>query len=106
MGRGEGNFPDYAFLTDQTQGFEKASMLIESKFWIRNHRELEDTFKQVWSYGQRLSANKLVIADKDAIWIYDKKQDAFERTRYLKLFWKELENPDTFNKLKKLIGKG
>ncbi len=69
MGRGERNFPDYAFLSDKTSGYEKASMLIESKFWIKNNRELEDTFKQVWSYGQRLSASKLVIADKESLWI-------------------------------------
>lgn len=105
MGRGERNFPDYVFLSDITAGFEKASMLIESKFCIKNNRELEDTFKQVWSYGQRLGAGKLVIADKDALWIYARKHDAFDRTAYTKLFWKELENPDSFNLLKKLIGK-
>lgn len=105
MGRGERNFPDYSFLIDKTEGYEKASMLIESKFWIKNNRELEDTFKQVWSYGQRLNAKTLVIADKDAIWIYQKNQDSFDRTDYTKLYWKELEMPDKFTILKKLIGK-
>lgn len=105
MGRGERNFPDYAFLIDKTKGYEKAFILIESKFWIKNNRELEETFKQVWSYGLRLGASVIVIADKDAIWIYEKKRDAFDRTIYIKLYWKELENPDNFNRLKKLIGK-
>ena len=80
-------------------------MLIESKFWIKDNRALEEAFKQVWSYGQRLSAKRLVIADKDAVWVYIKKQDAFDRTDYTKLYWKELEQPDNFNRLKKLIGK-
>ncbi len=75
MGRGERNYPDYVFLSDGSKGYEKASMLIESKFWIKNNRELEDTFKQAWSYGQRLGVDKLVIADKESLWIYIKKRD-------------------------------
>ncbi len=105
MGRGERNYPDYTFLSDKTKGYAKAYRLIESKFLIRNNRELEDTFRQVWSYGQRLGASKLVIADKDALWVYEKKQDVFDRSRYMKLFWKELSQPDNFNRLKKLLGK-
>ncbi|WP_312324307.1 restriction endonuclease subunit R [Soonwooa sp.] len=105
MGRGERNFPDYAFLIDGTKGFEKAHMLIESKFYIKNNKELEETFKQVWSYGQRLSANILIIADKDSIWIYKQHNNSFDRTKYRKYFWKELENPDKYNEAKKLIGK-
>ncbi len=105
MGRGERNYPDYAFLTDKTYGYEKASMLIESKFHIKNNTELEDTFKQIWSYGQRLNAKKLIIADKDSIRIYLQKNDSFDRTKYKKFFWKELENSDKYNEVKKLIGK-
>ncbi|PJJ68080.1 restriction endonuclease subunit R [Chryseobacterium geocarposphaerae] len=105
MGRGERNYPDYAFLTDKTQNYEKASMLIESKFHIKNNKELEETFKQIWSYGQRLNSHTLIIADKDSIWIYLRKNDSFDRTKYKKFFWKELENSDKYNEVKKLIGK-
>lgn len=105
MGRGERNFPDYAFLTKKEKNYEIASMLIESKFWIKNNKELEETFKQVYSYGLRLSAKVIVIADKDAIWIYEKQNDCFDRTKYIKKFWKELEKPDEFNNIKKIIGR-
>jgi hypothetical protein len=105
MGRGERNFPDYAFLTKKEKNYEIASMLIESKFWIKNNKELEETFKQVYSYGLRLSAKVIVIADKDAIWIYEKQNDSFDRTKYIKKFWKELEKPDEFNNIKKIIGR-
>lgn len=104
MGRGERNFPDYAFLTNNEKGFESASMLIESKFHIKNNQELEETFKQVWSYGQRLSSSKLIIADKDSIWIYLKHNGSFDRSKYLKKFWEELATPDEFSKIKKIIG--
>lgn len=62
------------------------------------------TFKQVYSYGLRLSAKMLVIADKNAIWIYEKQNGSFDRTIFVKKYWKELEIPDVFNNIKKLIG--
>lgn len=105
MGRGERNFPDYAFLTNKERNYEVASMLIEAKFWIRNNKELEETFKQIYSYGLRLSAKILIIADKDAIWIYEKHNDSFDRTKYTKKYWKELEQADEFANIKKLVGR-
>lgn len=105
MGRGERNFPDYAFLTQAEKNYEEASMLIEAKYWIKSNKELEETFKQVWSYGQRLTAKLLVIADKNAIWVYERTNDSFDRTKYTKKFWKELEQPHEFNNINKLIGR-
>jgi hypothetical protein len=105
MGRGERNFPDYVFLTQTEKNYEEASMLIEAKYWIRNNKELEETFKQVWSYGQRLTAKVLVIADKNAIWIYERNNDSFDRTKYIKKYWKELELPDDFATIKRMIGR-
>ncbi len=105
MGRGERNFPDYAFLTKTEKGFEAASMLVEAKYHIANNKELEDAFKQVWSYGQRLSAKKLVIADKNAIWIYQQHNGGFDRTKYIKKFWKELLDAEHFKQVRLVIGK-
>ncbi|HQV67564.1 MAG TPA: hypothetical protein PLO48_12190 [Saprospiraceae bacterium] len=104
MGRGERNFPDYAFLTKKEKNYEMASMLIEAKYWIKNNKELEETFKQVYSYGLRLSAKVIVIADKDAIWIYEKINESFDRTKYIKKFWKEIEQADEFASIKRIIG--
>lgn len=104
MGRGERNYPDYAFLSSKEKNYEVASMLIESKYWIKNNKELEETFKQIYSYGLRLSSKILVVADKDAIWIYQKTNDTFDRSKYIKKFWEELKEPDEFSKIKKLIG--
>ena len=79
-------------------------MLIEAKYWIKNNKELEETFKQVYSYGLRLSAKVIVIADKDAIWIYEKINESFDRTKYIKKFWKEIEQADEFASIKRIIG--
>jgi len=105
MGRGERNFPDYAFLTNNEKSYEVAEMLIEAKFWIKSNKELEETFKQVYSYGLRLSSKILIIADKDAIWIYERHNNSFDRSKYIKKFWKELERPDEFANIKNLIGR-
>ncbi|HRN92923.1 MAG TPA: hypothetical protein PLE75_07390 [Ferruginibacter sp.] len=105
MGRGERNFPDYAFLTKKEKNYEVASMLLEAKFWIKNNKELEEAFKQTYSYALRLSARVLVIADKNAIWIYEKRNDSFDRTKYVKKYWKELEKADEFKEIVKTIGR-
>ena len=91
--------------TAKEKNYEEASMLVEAKFWIKNNKELEETFKQVYSYGQRLSSKTLLIADKDAIWIYERHNQSFDRSKYIKKYWKELEKPDEFASIKKLLGR-
>lgn len=104
MGRGERNFPDYVFLTKKEKNYEEASMIIEAKYLIKNNKELEDTFKQVWSYGQRLTAQVLVIADSTAIWIYQKHGESFDRSKYVKKYWNALQQSDDFKEIKRIIG--
>ncbi len=103
MGRGERNYPDYVFFPETKKGYEKGKMLLETKFIIKNNRDLEETFQQAHSYALRLEASKIVICDKDFIWIYLKTLGSFDRTKYLKFNWQEVNNPDVFNKIKKLI---
>ncbi len=105
MGRGERNYPDYVFFAETNKGYEKAKMLLETKFVIKNNRDLEETFQQAHSYALRLESQKIVICDKDFIWIYSRKNDSFDRTKYLKFNWQEINNPDIYNQIKKLIGK-
>jgi hypothetical protein len=105
MGRGERNYPDYVFFAEANKGYEKAKMLLETKFAIKNNRELEETFQQAYSYALRLETQKIVICDKDFIWIYSRKNNSFDRTKYLKFNWEEVNNPDIYNQIKKIIGK-
>ena len=105
MGRGERNYPDYVFFAETNKGYEKAKILLETKFVIKNNKDLEDTFQQAHSYALRLESQKIVICDKDFIWIYSRKNDSFDRTKYLKFNWQEINNPDIYNQIKKLIGK-
>lgn len=105
MGRGERNYPDYVFFAETKKGYEKAKMLLETKFIIKSNRELEETFQQAHSYALRLSSEIIVISDKDYFWIYLRESGSFDRTKYIKHNWQELNNADIFNKIKKIIGK-
>lgn len=105
MGRGERNYPDYVFFAETQKGYEKAKMLLETKFFIKSNQDLEETFQQAYSYALRLSADIIVIADKDYFWIYLRKNGSFDRTKYLKYHWQQCNNPDIFNQVKKTIGK-
>lgn len=105
MGRGERNFPDYVFFAETKKGYERGKMILETKFYIKSNAELEETFQQAQSYALRLNANRIVICDKDFIWIYMRKNNNFDRTKYLKYNWQEMNNPEIFNTVKKEIGK-
>lgn len=105
MGRGERNYPDYAFFASVEKGYEKAKMLIETKFFIKTNVELEETFKQARSYAIRLESSILIICDKESIWIYEKEKGSFDRASYIKKFWGEINNPDDFKMIKLKIGK-
>lgn len=105
MGRGERNFPDYVFFAETKKGYERGKMILETKFYIKSNAELEETFQQAQSYALRLNADRIVICDKDFIWIYMKKNNNFDRTKYLKYNWQEMNNPEIFNTVKKEIGK-
>lgn len=41
----------------------------------------------------------IVLCDKYFLIVYEKK-DCFDRDSYIKYYWSELSNPDTFNEFK------
>jgi hypothetical protein len=105
MGRGERNYPDYAFFANSEKGYEKAKMLIETKFFIKTNVELEETFKQARSYAVRLEASILIICDKECLWFYEKINGSFDRSVFIKKYWGEVNNPDDFRIIKNRVGK-
>ena len=98
-GRGHRIFPDYALHYDNKPDEEKAKVLIEAKFYMKNNQEIEDAFLQARSYACLLESAVIVLCDKQCLIVYEKKQ-SFDRDRYKKYDWGELENPDVFNELK------
>ena len=82
-------------LTDE----EKAKVLIEAKLYMKNNQEIEEAFLQARSYAQLLESYIIILCDKVGLIVY-KKKGSFDRGRYKKYYWEELENTDIFNELK------
>ena len=98
-GRGHRIFPDYALHYENKPDEEKSKVLIEAKLCMRNNKEREEAYLQARSYARLLNSSVIVLCDKDYLIVYEKK-DSFDRDRYKKYHWGELENPDLFNELK------
>ena len=98
-GRGHRIFPDYALHYENKPNEEKAKVLIEAKLHMKNNQEIEEAFLQARSYACLLESSVIALCDKICLIIYEKK-DSFDRDRYKKYYWGELENPDVFNELK------
>lgn len=98
-GRGHRVFPDYALHYDNKPDYEKAKVLIEAKLYMKNNQEIEEAFKQARSYANILESSVIVLCDKQCLIVYEKGL-GFDRDRYKKYYWGELENPDLFNELK------
>lgn len=98
-GRGHRIFPDYALHYDNKPDYERAKVLIEAKFYMKNNLEIEEAFKQARSYANILESSVIVLCDRICLIVYEK-ADSFNRDRYTKYYWTDFENPDRFNELK------
>ena len=101
-GRGSKIYPDYALHYDNKKGYEKAKILIEAKYYLKTNKEIEEAFKQARSYANLLESQTIIICDKYGLIIYQKK-DAFDRYKYEKIYWNDLQNPDVYNKLVEIL---
>lgn len=101
-GRGHRIFPDYALHYDNKPGSEKAKVLIEAKYHMRNNKEIEAAFLQAFSYAKLLESSVIVLCDKDCILVYEKK-NGFSRDCYKRFYWGDMKNPDLYNELKKQL---
>ena len=105
MGRGERNYPDYAFDATVKRGEESASMVLEAKYRISTRKELLDAFYQAKSYALRLQARHIVLCALDGVWIFDYKSNNFYPDDFLHKTWNELGHPDTLHQISTRIGR-
>lgn len=66
---------------------------------MKFNQDIEEAFLQARSYAQLLSSSVIVLCDKYCLLVYDKK-DSFDRNRYKRYYWSELQSSDIFNELK------
>lgn len=69
---------------------------------MKNNAQIEACFKQAYSYAKLLESSVIVLCDKNCL-MSTKKKDSFDRDRYTKIYWGELESPDKFNELKNFL---
>lgn len=95
--------PDFVLLPVVSKGHHSAFAHIEAKHTISNQKEMEEYKTQARSYAVQLKAKYSVIASAEGVWVSapddDFTEDIFSAT------WVELNNPDIFSELFKLIGK-
>jgi hypothetical protein len=103
MGRHIKYYPDYALLANSTK--EKAKIVLEAKYSINSNKQLDDAFFQARSYGLRLQSEKIVLADMDFVWLYEKINGDFEQKPKLKFHWNDLTNSDNLYQLKEKLRK-
>lgn len=101
-GRGHRIFPDYALHYDNKPNDEKAQVLIEAKYHMKNNQEIEAAFLQAFSYAKLLMSSVIVLCDKECVLVYDNK-NGFSRSQYKKYYWEDMRNPDLYNELKKKL---
>lgn len=99
VGRGHRIFPDYALHYNNNPEEETAKVLIEAKLYMKTNQDIEDAFLQARSYAQLLSSSAIVLCDKYCLIVYERR-DSFDRDRYKKYYWSELEKLDIYNELK------
>lgn len=103
MGRGERFYPDYCFGAVFTRGEESARMLIEAKYSIKNSKYLKEAYLQAKSYAMRLQADTFALVSKEGLWIYKKSGKIYDAEKHTYFTWNDIENPDNFHVLSKMI---
>ena len=105
MGRGERNYPDYAFGAKIKRGEESAKMVLESKYQLSAHRDFVDAFYQVKSYALRLQSKVMAMAAKEGIWIFSRENKTFDIKKAIHKTWAEMAHPDNFHEVLIRIGR-
>jgi len=103
MGRQTKYYPDYAIKANSKRGKEKAKIVLEAKYSISSDKQIQEAFDQARSYGLRLKSEKIVLADREYVWVFDKIHGDFNPNPILKIHWKELINSDNMYKLKEIL---
>ncbi len=100
MGRQTKYYPDYAIKVNLKKGKEKAKIVLEAKYSINSDKQLQEAFEQARSYGLRLKSEKIVLADKEYVWVFNKIHGDFNPNPILEIHWEELISSDNMYKLK------
>lgn len=68
---------------------------------MKSNRDIEEAFLQARSYARLLLSQTIVLCDKYCLMVYKSEGGVFDRDRYEKYYWGDLQKAELFNKLKK-----
>jgi len=94
--------PDFVIKPALYKGHTSAEIIIEAKLTIPNKKTLDEVEIQLRSYAKQLGTKYAVIASKEKLWVYKKKDDYSDVI--LTCTWNDLNDSDNWNILLKLIG--
>ena len=95
--------PDFVLLPDERRGFASGFAIIEAKRSIKNEKELNEVMVQARSYAKILTAKYCAVASMEKIWIAQRKDNYAELI--FESSWSDLNDPDVFYELNKMLGK-
>ena len=105
-GRKEKAIPDFVFFPKGEMHFQNAPLVIEAKFDMSSNIEKTKCYNQALSYARMMRASLFGICDKDRLIIYKEKDGYFNRFNpEFEKHWQNINDEETFRKLKLLIGK-
>lgn len=101
-GHGHRVFEDFAIHLGERNGQMTARVIVEAKRFEMKSRYVAENLTQAISYASLMHSSVIVLCYKDCILIFQD-DNGFDRDRYKKVYWGELEDPDVFNEVKAML---
>lgn len=96
--------PDFCLHIVEKNDDIEAKVVVEVKKHMKSQREIHDTFVQGRSYAKWGAVQVLVLVDMRQLLVYERDKDnKFNENKYKKFSWADMENPDKYSELKKLL---
>lgn len=96
--------PDFCLHIVEKNDDIEAKVAIEVKKHMKTQKEIHDSFVQGRSYAKWGAVKILVLVDMRQILVYERdRNNQFNENRPIKFSWSDMENPDKYAELKRLL---
>ena len=96
--------PDFCLHIVERNDDIEAKVVIEVKKYMKSQKEIHEAFIQGRSYAKWGAVKVLVIVDMRQILVYQiDKNNTFKEDKPLKFGWSDMENPDKYAELKRIL---
>ncbi|MDO4803101.1 MAG: type I restriction endonuclease subunit R, partial [Prevotellaceae bacterium] len=96
--------PDFCLHITERKDDIEAKVVLEVKKLMKNRKEIHEAFKQGRSYAKWGAVEVLVLVDMRQILVYERDKDyRFNEDKPKKYSWADMENPDKYAELKRIL---